>query len=156
VFVVTPTVTNGATTVCAAGTTGNACIAVTGQVTAQTDASGTTAGHFAVASTATAGRIADGGATLPNGPVCIVGVSAATLGANASDALNAAPFCYGAGTGISDPGGNGILVRTALNTSTNRTLTAGTQLSRIGGDAGNTLTATAEVLSVQFEGRATK
>lgn len=30
------------------------------------------------------------------------------------------------------------------------------QLSRVGGDAGDTLTATAEVLSLQFEGRATK
>lgn len=36
--------------------------------------------------------------------------------------------------GLADPGGNGVVVRTALNTTTNRTITAGTNISVSNGD----------------------
>lgn len=140
VFVVMPTITNGPTTICAAGTTGNACIATSGQVTAQADAGGSTANHFAIASASIAGRVADGGATLPAGPACVVGVWAATVAGNGTGAINADPFCYGSGTGVADPGGNGYMVRTSANVSVARTFTAGTGLSvsNADGTAGNT------------------
>ncbi|MES2213639.1 MAG: hypothetical protein V4473_02260 [Patescibacteria group bacterium] len=40
----------------------------------------------------------------------------------------------GSGGGISDPGGNGVVVRTALNTTINRTITAGTGVTVTNGD----------------------
>lgn len=134
VFVVMPTVLNGATTVCAAGTTGNGCIATSGQVSARTDGTGSTANHFAVLSTTIAGRIADGGTALPAGPACVVGIWAQTVAANGTGSLNAIPFCYGSGTGVADPGGNGIMARTALNTSVARTITAGTGITVTNGN----------------------
>ena len=98
VAIVLPTVTNGSSTICAAGNTGNACLAYSGQAACTFDAAGGTANHFVGTSTATAGRCMDLGGVLPvpspGAAICTVGTLSATTAANASGLVNAAPFCY--------------------------------------------------------------
>jgi hypothetical protein len=139
-YVVMPTVTNGSTGICAGGTTGNACLATSGQTACLVDAGGGTANHFVINSSTVAGACKDGGATLPPGPVCVVGTFAETIAANGTGLVNAAPACYGSGTGVADPGANGYMVRTSSNVSVARTFSAGTGLTVSNGDgtAGNT------------------
>lgn len=66
-----------------------------------------------------------------------------TVGGGTSKVLaisnGAAWVALGGGSGMGDPGGNGIVVRTALNTTTNRSLAAGAGLAVTNGDgiAGN-------------------
>ncbi len=67
---------------CTAGTSGLACLLKAGQGTCTADASGVTAQHYIVASTATAGRCADGGATIPANR-WVIGQAQATAAANA-------------------------------------------------------------------------
>ncbi|MFL6314806.1 MAG: hypothetical protein ACJ71W_22095 [Terriglobales bacterium] len=66
-----------------AGTTGNAQLAVAGAVICKFDASGGTAGHYVQASTATAGRCLDAGATVPTSG-WIVGTLLSSPAANAT------------------------------------------------------------------------
>lgn len=140
VALVLPTVTNGSTTICGPGTTGNVCLAYSGQAACTVDAAGATANHFVVASTSVAGTCHDAGTSLPSGPVCVAGTFAANIAGSGSGLINAAPACYGSGTGVGDPGVNGYMVRTALNTSVARSITAGTgiSISNSDGTAGNT------------------
>jgi hypothetical protein len=72
------------------GTTGSATLLVGGSGTAQADASGVTRGHFLVNSTATNGRVADGGATAPTSG-WVVGIAQSTAAANATFTLLNAP-----------------------------------------------------------------
>lgn len=146
VAVVMPTVTAGSGAVCGPGTSGSSCLAYSGQVNVTVDAGGATANHFVTASTSTAGRGHDAGATLPSGPVCIVGMFTASGAANASVAMDAFPQCYpvGSGTGVADPGGNGLMARTSNNVSVARTITAGTDMAAVtngDGVAGNPIVA---------------
>lgn len=95
VFPVIPTITQGATTICGPGTTGNVCLATSGQASLTTDAGGSTANDFAVISILTNGTVADGGATLPAAPACIVGTFANTVSGGAAATVNVNPYCYG-------------------------------------------------------------
>lgn len=87
------------------GTSGSATLEVGGSGTCQADASGVTAGHFVITSTATAGRCADGGTTAPT-TAWVVGIAQSTAAANATFTLLNAPGYNGTAGGSS--GGPGI------------------------------------------------
>jgi len=107
------------------GTSGNAVITYRGYVQCSFDGA-TVAGDYVVASSSTAGDCHDVGATRPSG-VQVMGrvestnASAGTYGMRAS--LDAP--AGGGGSGLGDPGANGILVRNGLNTTVTRNLAVG-------------------------------
>ena len=108
------------------GTTSNAVITYRGYVPCSFD-NATTAGDFVVASTTNAGDCHDAGSTRPAG-VQVVGRVESTNSSSGTWGVRVAldgPAGGGSGSGLSDPGANGLLVRSALNTTIVRTLTAG-------------------------------
>src|SRR5579859_336402 len=94
VYPVIPSNTVNGNVVCAPGTTGNACVVLLGQATCTFDAGGGTANHYVGASTTTAGDCKDLGATLPAGPICIVGQLMTSPAGGANGTVFVQPFCY--------------------------------------------------------------
>lgn len=91
-----------------AGTTGTADLGISGLISCQMDASGATIAHFIVASTATAGRCMDAGATAPTSG-WVIGVAITTAAANAVSNIILAPgynAASGGGSGCSTTGTN--------------------------------------------------
>jgi hypothetical protein len=105
------------------GTTGNAVITYRGYVPCSFDGS-TVAGDFAVASITNAGDCHDAGATRPTG-VQVLGRIESTNTGIGTYAIRASLESPAGGTGLGDPGANGIVVRSAFNTTIVRSLAAG-------------------------------
>lgn len=102
-----------------AGTTGSSDLAMSGLALCQVDGSGATIAHFIVASTATAGRCADAGATAPTSG-WVLGIALSTAAANANTTVLLAPgynAASGGGSGYStiDSNGSAITQRSTVN-----------------------------------------
>jgi hypothetical protein len=106
------------------GTSGNAVITYRGYVQCSFDGS-TVAGDYVVASTTNAGDCHDAGGTRPTG-VQIIGrveTTNATGGTYGIRATMESPT--GGASGLTDPGSNGFVVRTGVNTTATRSFAAG-------------------------------
>lgn len=106
------------------GTSGNAVITYRGYVPCSFDGS-TVAGDFAVASTTNAGDCHDAGATRPTGVQVLGRVESTNTGVGTYAIRASLDAPAGGGSGLGDPGANGIAVRSALNTTIARSLAAG-------------------------------
>jgi hypothetical protein len=105
------------------GMTGNAVITYRGYVPCSFDGA-TTAGDFVVASSTTAGDCHDAGAARP-ASVQVLGRVESTNAAAGTYGVRAALDSPTGGSGIADPGSNGILVRNGANGAVIRSLMPG-------------------------------
>lgn len=97
-YPVTSSVSQNGNVICAPGTTGNGCPAMAGHVTVLFDASGGTIHHFVGVSTTTAAVAKDLGATLPAGPICVIGELLSAASGSGTGVVDVHPFCYVGGT----------------------------------------------------------
>jgi hypothetical protein len=123
-----------------AGTTGNAQIAREGEALCVFDGA-TTASDYVQMSPTVAGDCHDAGAAVPASGQ-IFGRVLSTNGAGGTYNMTIAPPHYGGGASgglLGDPGSNGVVIRTALNTTTARTITGTSPITVTNGDgtAGN-------------------
>ena len=116
VYPVASAVTSNGVNVCTPGTSGNACLVISGQATLTFDAGGGTGGDYVGESTTTAGDAADFGSSVPNGTYC-VGKLLATVSGGAAGTVNLGDCPAPVYSAIGDPGSNGIVYRSALNTT---------------------------------------
>lgn len=113
-----------------AGTSGAATLATAGLQTCRTDGSGAAIGHFLVASTSTAGRCADAGATAPT-TGWVIGQAQTTVSANAnvsvllSQGYNAAAAAAGGTVSVTNDGSSGTTLYqlAKINSSGNAVVT---------------------------------
>ena len=105
------------------GTSGNAVITYRGYVPCSFDGS-TVAGDFAVASITNAGDCHDAGATRPTGVQVLGRVESTNTGVGTYAIRASLDAPAGGAAGLADPGANGIVVRSALNTTIARNLAA--------------------------------
>lgn len=107
------------------GTSGSATIQIAGQCSCLFSGA-TTAGNYVVVSDATAGNCKDGGSSFPTSGQAIGRVLSTNGSGGTYSIMLFGPEergGSGGGSGLADPGGNGIVARTALNTTSARTIT---------------------------------
>lgn len=93
-YPVIPSNTVNGSVVCAPGTSGSACPVLLGITTCTFDGGGSTVDHYVGASTTVAGNCKDVGATLPAGPLCIVGRAMQSVSGGQNATVLVQPFCY--------------------------------------------------------------
>lgn len=106
------------------GTSGNAVITYRGYVPCSFDGS-TVAGDFVVASITNPGDCHDAGATRPTGVQVLGRVESTNTGIGTYAIRASLDAPAGGGSGLGDPGANGIVVRNGVNTTIVRNLAAG-------------------------------